>query len=62
MATGAFGSPIQMVHSTEPRPQTQVSIGTRIVRAATQEDCLREIQIRRVMVGLITRATVFHFT
>jgi hypothetical protein len=36
MATGTFGSPIPMVHSTEPRPQIQASIGTRIVRAATR--------------------------
>jgi hypothetical protein len=36
MATGAFGSPIPMVLSTEPRPQTQASIGIRIVRAATR--------------------------
>jgi hypothetical protein len=36
VATGAFGSLMQMVHSTEPRPQIQASIGTRIVRAATR--------------------------
>jgi hypothetical protein len=34
VATGAFGSLMQMVHSTKPRSQTQASIGTRIVRAA----------------------------
>jgi hypothetical protein len=36
MATGAFGSPIPMVHGTEPQPGTQGSIGTRIIRAATR--------------------------
>jgi hypothetical protein len=36
MATGTFSSPISMVHSTEPRPQTQASIGACIVGAATQ--------------------------
>jgi hypothetical protein len=36
MATGAFGSPIPMVHGTELQPRTQGSIGTRIIKAATQ--------------------------
>jgi hypothetical protein len=34
MATSTFGSLIPMVHSTEPRPQSQASIGTCIIRAA----------------------------
>jgi hypothetical protein len=34
MASGAFGSPIPVVHSTEPEPRVQASIGTCIIRAA----------------------------
>jgi hypothetical protein len=36
MVTGAFGSPIPMVHGTKPQPRTQGTIGTHIVKAATQ--------------------------
>ena len=34
MASGAFGSPMHVVHSTELEPRVQASIGTRIIRAA----------------------------
>jgi hypothetical protein len=36
METGAFGSLVAMVQSTEPQPRTQASIGTCIVRAAAR--------------------------
>ena len=36
MASGAFGSPIHVVHSIEPKPGVKASIGTRIIRAATK--------------------------
>jgi hypothetical protein len=36
MASGAFGSPIPVVHSTESEPRVQASIGIHIIRIATR--------------------------